>query len=103
MIYYKTTEEIELIRDCSLLVSKALAEVAKLLKPGVSALTLDKVAEDFIRSHGGVPAFKGYKNYPYTLCVSVNEQVVHGIPGEQVLKEGDVVSLDCGVKKNDFY
>ncbi len=103
MIYYKTREEIELIRDCSLLLSKALAEVAKLLKPGMLPATLDKVAEEFIRDHGGEPAFKGYKKFPYTLCVSVNENVVHGFPTGKELKEGDVVSLDSGVKKNGFF
>ena len=103
MIYYKTREEIELIRDCSLLLSKTLAEVAKLLKPGVLPKTLDKVAEEFIRDNGGEPAFKGYKNFPYTLCVSVNENVVHRFPTGRELKEGDVVSLDSGVKKNGFF
>ncbi|HXH19401.1 MAG TPA: type I methionyl aminopeptidase [Chitinophagales bacterium] len=103
MIYYKTPEEIELIRDCSLLLSKTLAEVAKLLKPGLLPATLDKVAEEFIRDHGGEPAFKGYKNFPYTLCVSVNENVVHGFPTGRELREGDVVSLDSGVKKNGFF
>ncbi len=103
MIYYKTNEEIELIRDCSLLVSKALAEAAKLIRPGVTTMALDKAVEEFIYSHGGESAFKGYKNYNYTLCVSVNEQVVHGLPSSKELKEGDVVSLDCGVKKNGFF
>ncbi len=102
MIYYKTPEEIELIRGCSLLVSKTLAEVAKLLKPGVTTIRLDKVAEEFIRDHGAEPAFKGYKNYAYTLCTSVNEQVVHGLPSKRELLPGDVVSVDCGVKKHGF-
>lgn len=103
MIYYKTSEEIELIRDCSLLLSRALAEVVKLLKPGVMPAALNKVAEEFIRDHGGEPAFLGYKNFPYTLCVSVNEQVVHGLPTGRELREGDVISLDSGVKKNGFF
>ncbi|GIV34167.1 MAG: methionine aminopeptidase [Chitinophagales bacterium] len=103
MIYYKTQEEIELIRDCSLIVSKTLAEVAKELKPGVTTLHLDRVAEEFIRDHGGEPAFKGYRNYAFTLCTSVNEQVVHGLPSERELLPGDVVSIDCGVKKHGFY
>jgi methionyl aminopeptidase len=103
MIYYKTQEEIELIRDCSLLLSKTLAEVARLLKPGVLPATLDKVAEEYIRDHGGEPAFKGYREFPYTLCVSVNENVVHGFPTGRELREGDVVSLDSGVKKNGYF
>lgn len=103
MIYYKTHGEIELIRDCSLLVSKTLAEVAKRIIPGITSLALDKVAEEFIRDNQGEPAFKGYKDYAYTLCVSVNEQVVHGLPSQKELKPGDVVSVDCGVKKNGFF
>lgn len=103
MIYYKTHGEIELIRDCSLLVSKTLAEVAKRITPGITSLALDKVAEEFIRDNQGEPAFKGYKDYAYTLCVSVNEQVVHGLPSQKELKPGDVVSVDCGVKKNGFF
>ncbi len=102
MIYYKTPEEIELIRDCSLLVSKALAEVGSRIKPGLTTLDLDKIAEEYIRDHHAEPAFKGHKKYPYTLCVSVNEQVVHGMPSGRELKPGDVVSVDCGVKKNGF-
>ncbi len=103
MIYYKTREEVELIRESSLLVSKTLAEVAKVIRPGISTLALDKIAEEFIRDHGAVPAFKGYKGFPGTLCVSVNAQVVHGIPSNKELKEGDIASVDCGVKMNEFY
>src|SRR5688572_4702249 len=103
MIYYKTPEEIALIRECSLLVSKTLAEVAKGLKPGITTLSLDKLAEEFIRDSGGEPAFMGVNNYAYTLCTSVNEQVVHGLPTQRELKAGDVVSVDCGVKKNGFF
>jgi methionyl aminopeptidase len=103
MIYYKTNEEIELIRESSLLVSKTLAEVAGHIRPGVSTMELDRVAEEFIRDNNALPAFKGYNGFPATLCISVNEQVVHGIPGKVVLKEGDIVSVDCGVKKNGFY
>ena len=103
MIYFKTEEEIELIRESSLLVGKTLAEVAKLIKPGVKTIVLDKIAEEFIRDNGAVPGFKGYKGFPKTLCMSINEQVVHGIPGERILQNGDIVSIDCGVKKNGFY
>jgi methionyl aminopeptidase len=103
MIFYKNEEEINLIRESSLLVGKTLAEVAKLIKPGVKTLDLDKCAEQFIRDHGGIPAFKGYHGFPATLCISPNAQVVHGIPNEYELKEGDIISVDCGVLKNGFY
>lgn len=103
MIYYKTDEEIELIRISSLLVGKTLAEVARHIRPGVTTEELDKVAETFIRDHGAVPGFKGYGGFPATLCISVNEVVVHGIPGKQALKDGDLVSVDCGVILNGFY
>lgn len=103
MIHYKTDEEIELIRISSLLVGKTLAEVARHIKPGISTMALDKVAETFIRDHGAVPGFKGYGGFPATLCVSVNDVVVHGIPGKQELREGDLVSVDCGVIMNGFY
>ena len=103
MIYFKSKEEIELIRQSSLLVGKTLAEVAKVIGPGVKTISLDKLAEDFIRSNGGIPGFKGYNGFPFTLCISVNEQVVHGFPGERVLTEGDIVSVDCGVVMNGFY
>ncbi|MEI6695367.1 MAG: type I methionyl aminopeptidase [Bacteroidota bacterium] len=103
MIYYKTEEEIELIRESSLLVGKTLAEIAKHVKPGVETLFLDKLAEDFIRSHGAVPGFKGYNGFKHTLCISVNDEVVHGIPGNRILEDGDIVSIDCGTLKNDFY
>ncbi|MCB0428769.1 MAG: type I methionyl aminopeptidase [Flavobacteriales bacterium] len=103
MIYHKTEEEIEFIRESSLLVSKALAEVARVIKPGVTSLELDKVAETVIRDHGGEPAFKGYRGFPNTLCVSPNAQVVHGIPNNEPFQEGDIVSVDCGVLKNGFY
>ncbi|HRH01237.1 MAG TPA: type I methionyl aminopeptidase [Bacteroidia bacterium] len=103
MIYYKTEEEITLIKESSLLVGKTLAELAKVIKPGITTLQLDKIAHDFIRDHGAVPAFLNYEGFPNTLCVSVNAQVVHGIPGNAELKEGDLVSVDCGVLKNEFY
>jgi methionyl aminopeptidase len=103
MLIYKTKEEIELIRISSVLVSKALAEVSKVIKPGVTTLELDRIAEEYIRDNGGVPAFKGYHGFPNTLCISCNEQVVHGIPSKKELKEGDIISVDCGVVKDSFY
>ena len=105
--YLKTEDEIELLRQSNLLVGKTLAEVAKLVKPGVTTRELDKVAEEFIRDHGATPTFKGFPNqygepFPASLCTSVNEQVVHGIPGDIVLKDGDIVSVDCGTYMNGF-
>ena len=103
MIYLKTAEEIELLRESNLLVSKTLAELAKLVKPGVTTAQLDKIAEEFIRDHGAIPAFKGYGGFPASICTSVNDQVVHGIPSDQVvLKDGDIISIDCGTFKNGF-
>ncbi|MDR0763887.1 MAG: type I methionyl aminopeptidase [Bacteroidales bacterium] len=103
MIRIYSAEEIELIKESSLLVGRTLAEVAKHIAPGVKTITLDKIAEDYIRSVGATPGFKGYEGFPYTLCISVNEVVVHGFPSEYELKEGDIVSIDCGVYKNGFY
>jgi methionyl aminopeptidase len=103
MIYYKTQEEIELIRQSCLLVCKTLAEVATHIKPGVSGIELDKLAESFILSHDAKPGFKGYRGFPATLCFSVNEVVVHGIPSKDEVKEGDIVSVDCGVYMNGFF
>ena len=100
---YKTEEEINLIRQSSLLVGKTLAAVAAMLKPGITTAQIDSVADQFIRDHGGVPAFKNYNGFPASVCVSVNSQVVHGIPGSYELKDGDVVSVDCGVVMNSFY
>ncbi|MBR4064545.1 MAG: type I methionyl aminopeptidase [Tidjanibacter sp.] len=103
MIYLKTEEEIELLRENNLLVSATLAEVGKHIKPGVTTLELDRIAEEFIRSHGAVPGFLGYGGFPNTLCVSVNQQVVHGIPSDYALREGDIVSVDCGTILKGFY
>ncbi len=103
MIQYKSSEEIELIRESSLLVGKTLAEVAKHIRPGVTTLELDKIAEEFINDHQAYPAFKGYGGFPNSLCISPNEVVVHGIPNNTPLKDGDVLSVDCGVLKNGFY
>ena len=103
MIYLKTAEEIELIRESSLLVAKTHGEVSKHIKPGVTSLELDRIAEEFIRDHGGEPAFKGYGGFPNTLCISPEEGVVHGIPINDELQEGMILSVDCGVKMNGFY
>ena len=103
MIYYKSEEEINLVRESSLLVAKTHAEIARHIKPGISSLELDLLAEEFIRDNGGVPAFKGYNGFPCTLCVSPNEQVVHGIPNKDILNEGTVLSVDCGVLMNEYY
>lgn len=107
MIFLKTNDEIELLRASNLLVGRTLAEIAKVIKPGVTTLELDKVAEEFIRDHGAIPTFKGFPNpyggpFPASICTSVNEQVVHGIPGNVVLKDGDIVSVDCGTYMNGF-
>lgn len=103
MISYKSKEEVELIKKSSLLVGKTLAEVARHIRPGIKTIDLDKIAEEFIRAHNAKPAFKGYNGYPATLCISVNEVVVHGIPGKYELKDGDLVSVDCGTLMNGFY
>ncbi|MBN2484554.1 MAG: type I methionyl aminopeptidase [Bacteroidales bacterium] len=103
MINIRTAEEIEIIRECNLLVSKTLGLLKKHIKPGVKTVELDKIAEEFIRDNNAEPGFLGYQGYPKTLCTSVNNQVVHGIPSDYVLAEGDIVSIDCGVKKNGYY
>jgi len=103
MINYKTEEEIELVRKSSLLVARTHAEIAGLIKPGITTLALDKIAEEFIRDNGGVPAFKGYGGFPNTLCMSPNDQVVHGIPNDRFLEDGEILSVDCGVVMNGYY
>lgn len=103
MIYLKTDEEIELLRESNLLVSKTHAEIAKWIEPGVNTLKLDKIAEEFIRDHKAEPAFLGYGGFPNTLCISVNDMVVHGIPSNYELKDGDIISVDCGVQKNGYF
>ncbi len=103
MIHIRTHEEIELIRKSALMVTATLTEVAKFLKPGIATISVDAMAEQFIRDNGGKPSFKGYNGYPYTLCISVNEQIVHGFPGSYILKDGDIVSVDCGVYMNGFH
>ncbi|MFN8210299.1 MAG: type I methionyl aminopeptidase [Bacteroidales bacterium] len=103
MLYTRTIEEVELLRKSNQLVSKTLAELASLIRPGITTLSLDKVAETFIRDNGAIPGFKGYNGFPNTLCTSVNDEVVHGIPSTYVLKEGDIISIDCGVVLNGYY
>jgi methionyl aminopeptidase len=103
MSLYKTNEEVELQRESCLMVSATITEVAKLLKPGITTLSLDAMAETFIRDNGGIPSCKGYHGFPYSLCISVNDHVVHGFPSEYILKEGDIVSIDTVVYKNGFH
>jgi len=103
MIYYKTEEEIELIRQSCLLVCKALAHVGSIIRPGISGAQIDKEAEELIRDNGAIPGFKGYRGFPSTLCISVNEGVVHGIPSKTEFKDKDVVSVDCGTFMNGFF
>jgi methionyl aminopeptidase len=103
MIRAKTPEEIELMRESALVVSKTLGMLAKEVKPGVTTLYLDKLAEEFIREQGAIPGFLGLYDFPNTLCVSPNAQVVHGIPTNKPLAEGDIISIDCGAIKNNFY
>ena len=102
MIHLKTKEELELMYHSAQLVSKTLGMVAKEIKPGATTLKIDKLAHDFIKDHGGEPAFLGYGGFPNSLCMSPNDQVVHGIPNNEPLKEGDIISVDCGVLMNGF-
>lgn len=103
MVYYKKPNEVELIRENCLLVCKTLALAGSLLRPGITGKELDKRAEEFLRDHGAEPAFKGYRGFPATLCISPNEEVVHGIPDDTEFQEGDIVSIDCGVDKNGYF
>lgn len=102
-LFFKTQEEIEIIRASGIVLGKAHAEVAKLIKPGITTTELDKRAEEFIRDNGGKPSFKGYNGFPASLCVSVNDKVVHGMPGKYELREGDIISVDCGVFLNNYH
>ncbi len=103
MLNFRSEEEIELIRESNMLVSRTLAEVARWIRPGITTLELDRIAETYIRDHQAEPGFKGYRGYPSTLCTSVNDVVVHGIPSSEELREGDIISIDCGVLKNGYY
>lgn len=103
MIFLKTDEEIELMRESNMLVAKTLGELAKIIKPGVTSLELDKVAETFIKDNKGYPGFLNYNGFPNSICTSVNEQVVHGIPNDKPLEDGDIISVDCGVLLNGYY
>ncbi|RMZ50799.1 type I methionyl aminopeptidase [Flavobacteriaceae bacterium PRS1] len=103
MIIVKNKEEIELMRESALIVSRTLGMIAAEIKPGVTTLHLDKIAEECIRDHGAVPGFLGLYDFPNTLCMSPNDQVVHGIPNNDPLIEGDIISIDCGAIKNGFY
>lgn len=103
MIFLKSEEEVVLIKESAELLGKAHAEVAKWIKPGVVTKQLDKIADEFIRDNNGYPSFKGYNGFPSALCISLNETVVHGFPSQYQLKEGDVISIDCGVKLNGFH
>ena len=103
MIILKNAEDLKLMRKANLVVAETLQELKKHITPGVTTETLDKIAEDFIRSKNAVPAFKGYRGYPASLCISINEEVVHGIPSKRELKQGDIVSLDIGVLLEGFY
>ena len=103
MIHYKSAQEVEAIKASAQILGKAHAEVAKSIKPGAKTKDLDKIADEYIHDHGGWPSFKNYHGFPSALCISVNDVVVHGIPNEYVLKEGDIVSVDCGVKYKGYH
>jgi len=102
MIYLKTDEEIELMRESNRLVGMTHGELSKYIRPGITTLQLDKIADEFIRDHGAVPSFLGYGGFPNSICTSVNEHVVHGIPNNIPLQDGDVISIDCGTIKNGY-
>src|SRR5690606_1083914 len=99
-VYYKSTEDIEQLRRSATVLSQLLGEIAKVIQPGVTTLSLDKLAHDYIRDHGGSPAFLNYNGFPNSLCISVNDEVVHGIPSNYELRDGDIVSVDGGVDLN---
>lgn len=103
MIIYKTPEEIEIMREAAQIVSRTLGKIAEVIKPGINTLLLDELAEDYIRSQNAVPGFKGMYGFPHTLCISVNEAVVHGMPNDRILEEGDIISVDCGAVFEGFY
>ena len=103
MIQYKSKEEIEIMRESCLMVGKAHAEAAKVMKAGMTSMQINNIVEEFIRDNGGVPSFKNYNGFPFATCISMNEAVVHGFPKNELIKEGDIVSLDIGVYKNGFH
>ncbi|MEI9945501.1 MAG: type I methionyl aminopeptidase [Chitinophagaceae bacterium] len=103
MLIIKTNEQVELMRQSAMLVSKTLTEIAKVLKPGIATITLDKMIGEFIRDHHAIPSFLNYHGYPYNSCLSVNDVVVHGFPGKNELKEGDIISVDIGVILNEWH
>jgi methionyl aminopeptidase len=103
MLYLKTDEEVGFLKASNMLVSRTLAEIASVIRPGITTLYLDSIAESFILDNGAIPGFKGYGGFPNTLCTSVNDEVVHGIPSDYVLKDGDIISVDCGVILNGWY
>ena len=103
MLIAKTEEQIELMRQSALLVSKTLTEVARMLKPGITTLSIDKLIGEFVRDHDAIPSFLNYQGYPFNSCISVNDVVVHGFPNKEELKEGDIVSIDIGVKLNSWH
>ncbi|MBK0401423.1 type I methionyl aminopeptidase [Adhaeribacter sp. BT258] len=103
MVFYKSEEEIAIIRESAQILGKAHGVVASNIKEGITTLHLDKLAEEFIRDSGGIPSFKGYNGFPFSLCISVNETVVHGFPGSYIIKDGDIVSVDCGVKFKGYH
>ena len=103
MVHLKTEEEIQIIRESARILAQAHGEVAKLVRPGVKTKTLDVRAEEYIREKGGIPSFLNYNGFPASLCISVNDTVVHGFPGDYELKEGDIVSVDCGVEYKGFH
>lgn len=103
MVHLKTSEEIEIMRESALIVSRTLGLIAEKIGPGVTPLELDKIAFEYIKDQGAEPGFLGFGGFPNTLCISVNEAVVHGIPNDRVFQEGDIVSIDCGAIKNDYY
>ena len=103
MIIYKSKEEIEIMRHSCLMVGKTHAELAKILRPGITSMKVNDLAEEFIRDNGGIPSFKNYGTFPYATCISLNDAVVHGFPSNVAFKEGDIVSLDIGVYKNGFH
>lgn len=103
MIILKSREEIEKIAQACLIVARTLEAIKKMVRPGLTTLEIDNFANDFIRLHGGLPAFKGYRGYPANICTSVNNEVIHGIPSKRILKEGDILGVDLGVYKDGFY